>query len=847
MTNESRSLVRADQIDLNALFGRLLLPSVRKQLAAAGPAQRLRITSLPKEVADVVCATLHEEGRWVARVVVDRSPTVEWEATATKLIEYRNLLIEPLLVFIPPGLRIAAEDSLDLATFSELSLTDLEQAARDDLFNTLPLVIQERVRDTLDYCLTERVIQNPDQVIRYLLTIHKNGADGYAAGGALFELGLIPHFELHAQTSTRFWLSRNKNAVAALADAKVPLQERITKLRLDKGSVQAPLFTYCRTRTADAPTVWTAGIACDPAARSLALDNWKFSESADAQNLRLVIDSIDLPMQPADEVGGALSLPVLNLNDAKKGLKVVFRSIPSPAQVDAWATFRFQLLAPGDPPTSVWQSNSYSRPAGRLATIRRTLKADEFDAVEEGTYFLRVHAYDKSGAVLDQSRTITVGEVTRRENESDLFLITRGEAEVEPPVQRTVRVNSLLDAWARATARALGAKETELPELSAVVRAWAEAAGASPRGDVHFRLTSDGLQGYEIMLPALARKLEYVILNSPDHVGAYRINFGWGKMAADIEIERRPGPRLTDSAVATEFVRLRTAVFAAILSQPKTRGSGTQDANAVGIVETVDLRPLANQIDEYTKAFISLAANVFDPAAASDHRTNGMAPLATFDTVELQWRKPGGGVGRRHPSRPNPPDPAGLGRPTYHPGGRVNRGMGGWPGCSRLASDHRPISCPPADKCAPRPLRRAGPGVCGKRTADRGLDPFRPGTVHAGNGHRPFGAQGLSLLALGSPPGGLGRCRCGHGCSAHLGIPPAPPLRRATANQSVRHRRRAIDCGRSSTDRGTAPVDAQVYPAASALQRADVHVRSGTDECRRRGGRTPRPGAAGWA
>lgn len=35
-----------------------------------------------------------------------------------------------------------------------------------------------------------RVIQNPDQIIRYLLTIHKNSGDEYAAGGALFELGL---------------------------------------------------------------------------------------------------------------------------------------------------------------------------------------------------------------------------------------------------------------------------------------------------------------------------------------------------------------------------------------------------------------------------------------------------------------------------------------------------------------------------------------------------------------------------------------------------------------------------------------------------------------------------------
>jgi len=464
MMDASRPLLRADQADLNTLFGRLLLPSVRAQLTAAGPSQRLRVTSLPCEIADVVCEALQGDTRWVARIVVDCPPVAEWEATATKLIEYRNLLAEPLLVFIPPGLRLAAEDSLDLATFSELSLTDLEQAAREDLFNSLPQAIQERVKDTLNYCHVERVIQSPDQIIRYLLTIQKNGGDGYAAGGALFELGLLPHFGLHDQTSTRFWLSRNKNSVNFLADARVPLQERITKLRLEPGSVQAALFGYCRTRTSDAPTTWTVGIGCDAAFRPLALDNWKFAETADAQNLRLVVESIDLPMQSDDDVGGALSLPVLNLNDGKKGLKVVFRSVPPPAQVDAWASFRFQLLSPGDSPTSVWQSNSYPRPAGRLATIRRTIKADEFDAIEEGTYFLRVHAYDKSGAVLDESRPAEVDGESRAENESELFLITRGDTDIEEAVQRTVRVNSLLEGWARAAVKVLTAGEAEVPD-----------------------------------------------------------------------------------------------------------------------------------------------------------------------------------------------------------------------------------------------------------------------------------------------------------------------------------------------------------------------------------------------
>ena len=127
------------------------------------------------------------------------------------------------------------------------------------------------------------------------------------------------------------------------------------------------------------------------------------------------------------------------------------------------------------------------------------------------------------------------------------------------------------------------------------------------------------------------------------HIGSI---FGRGKTAADVEIERRPVAHLDDSELLANFIRLRTAVFAAILSQPKTRESGADDAHTFGVVETADVIPFAVMIDEYLKAFVDLTATVFDPAAGPDQRVNGMSTLAAIDTVELRWRKPGGGSDR---------------------------------------------------------------------------------------------------------------------------------------------------------------------------------------------------------
>ena len=108
------------QCTTDYLYGFLrdaILPIVRSALETAEAGQRIRVTTLPGPVMEDLCETLQGGDRWVARVLVANGPSRSWEATATKLIELRNILEKPLLVFIPPGLPTAAEDSLDIATF----------------------------------------------------------------------------------------------------------------------------------------------------------------------------------------------------------------------------------------------------------------------------------------------------------------------------------------------------------------------------------------------------------------------------------------------------------------------------------------------------------------------------------------------------------------------------------------------------------------------------------------------------------------------------------------------------------------------------------------------------------
>lgn len=95
--------------DLYAVLANQLLPHISAALDGAGPGQRLRVTTLPVPVMDRVCEAL--QGRTSSRAfVLAKDPSgVAWRASSTKLIELRNVLVEPLLVFIPPDLRTAAD------------------------------------------------------------------------------------------------------------------------------------------------------------------------------------------------------------------------------------------------------------------------------------------------------------------------------------------------------------------------------------------------------------------------------------------------------------------------------------------------------------------------------------------------------------------------------------------------------------------------------------------------------------------------------------------------------------------------------------------------------------------
>jgi len=642
------TLSPAGQDDLYGLLVERMEPMLLRALESAGPGQRLRVTTLPEPVMDGVCRSLQGDDRWMARVLATVSDGCPWRATATKLIELRNALEKPLLVFIPPGLRTAAEDSLDIATFTELSLTAFAQDLVAALLQRLPESLRSEVVGVLAHLREQRHIRNADEEVEYLLAVLKNGGTPAAAGGALYVFGLLPDFDLFTRGNVLFWLSRNLKVCEVLVGGQ-PLQTAVLRLPIKSNSIQARVFSFLRVRQRGDVRGWARAIAADAEHRPLAMDQWEFVDTGTTDDLRLVIDPLSLPRQTADSVAGTAQLPVLNL-DGRDPLRVAFRSIPQPSQATAWKSWRVQIMSLRDgAPSVAWESNSYPKPQ-RQAKVSRAIKTQDLQSLEEGTYFLKVDAYDADGALLTRPRRVNEDDPSSRaENESERFLVVRGaDLDIIPEEPRSTFCSSLLDGWVRVAVKTLAAKKRDMiPERATVHGQWDEPMGAPLKEDVYFELKSEGLTGFSIVVPSTLRRIEREILEHADTLGVYALSFVDVRTASDVEVKLKEPVTLGSGSDVDPFLAARRTVFRAIY-QHHFKGDGDPNENSssrAGLVETVDLAPYSELIERYAAAYVALAE-----AARAAPRTEELASrvrtLAHLDVVELRWRNGAGDPGR---------------------------------------------------------------------------------------------------------------------------------------------------------------------------------------------------------
>lgn len=647
MMNTLTTIIPASPEDHYDALSGLLAPRLREVLASSGPGHRLRVTTLPEPVMTRLAAALDDPG-WLVRVL-NEQPSKPFEATAATIIRLRDHAANPVLVFFPPGPRTASEDSLDIATFTELSLTSTAASLASALLERIDEPLRSEIREVLKHLGELQDIRHPDELVDYLLTVLKNGASRDAAGAAIYHFGLAPDFELfnRGTASTLTWLSRNRQKCDKLSDLNHPLQKRLRNLGLKPDTLEREIFLFFRLRHTEEPRVWGRQMATDPTSRPLAFDRWEFADAEADGELRLILDPLNLPRQQADEVSGADRMPVLNVT-GKEPLKVVFRSVPSPAHVPSWKHWRVQMLAIGDESATVaWESNSFPKPpGGRLAKVRRSIKMKDLDLLDEGTYFIRVDAYDAQGALLTTSRRIDPrDEHSRAENESEPFLVVREEVLIDDPDVRATFVPSLLAGWLKGVLKALdGAAREAVPDRN-LSGSWNQPIGAAVKGDVRFDIETAGFHGYAVVVPGLLRKIELEFLIKPRNLGVCQLALGLARTPGDVELVRKEEVDVNAIPGAEEFLQARERVFHAIRDQHLPPGAMPEErAIRLAIIEIVDLIPHDEAIRNYADAFIRLVKRAMDLSATE--REPLLRSIAWLDTVEVRWKPTPGDPGR---------------------------------------------------------------------------------------------------------------------------------------------------------------------------------------------------------
>lgn len=501
----SQGLRELQAYDIATELEKVLVPSLAEWLRGREFGHCMRVADLELELMVRLCGSLRTEVPTANIVVLSNGHSAGipdgLSVTSTKLVELRNPHADgtqrpPLMVFIPNGTRAAAEDSFGLATFEEVAIGDVYAQLSDQLIRELPVPMRgalvEGLRRLID-AETPWPFADSVSVVRFLLTGKVNGGDSEAYGGALYEIGLVPDFDLlQDPTKTPQRLARNRDCVEKLTWSPKSERGRVLDLGLSQRAFRNQLGTFLADAGLEEPRSWTRRIVMDRSLWPLAFSRWEFEDGGQEPDSICVREvTTDLPKVAEDEEDEKLSqligqqiLPLGNIG--LKKFNVGFRADPHPSRVQGLAKFVLQVISKEYGPIGLVRSKA----AWKTSPQRATVSFNQLSKIdwEEGWHFVRVlpqtvdgdliSLVDEAGSPLPWAPEDSA-EAAIRSNESDLFyVLPADDVEIEPAQRAVLRDTSLEHAALRLRFSALaGGRDTDVIRASAVE--WAE---RRPRG-----------------------------------------------------------------------------------------------------------------------------------------------------------------------------------------------------------------------------------------------------------------------------------------------------------------------------------------------------------------------------
>jgi DNA phosphorothioation-dependent restriction protein DptH len=585
-----------------------LLPRLRQIIESRAPGHCMRIADLDRDLMISLAQGLRRSlPEAQVFILSDDETSVDAEdlcISSTKLVELRNPkedgnLRPPLLVFLPPNLRVSAEDSFGVATFEEIVLTDTYQDVVQSRLTQIPIILQGHVKDILNYLETEQWLWSTAvSQVRFLLTAIKNGVDAESLGAALYELGLIPDFKVFQElTITQNRIAKNLDSVRKLTYSDLSVRGRTLELGLSDKNIQRKLMQLLIEKGVSNPCTWTQCIVTNRQNWDLSFDKWRFSEESFQDQVTVTVLNTDLPIaeNEADPrlqniIGQQFLAP-----KERRRFKVSFQVDPHPTQIRGLDHFSVQLLAlaqdtENQVATSVGVAkNAKAWKATNRKTATVTLSGLDRVDFEEGWHLVRVLPWTEEGDPIPIEHN---GDETKPSYESEPFYVIPGEEFDEEPPQRAIpREESLEHARLRLQFTAIS-DHRKAQDIRPQQVTWAERGGAARRSASELLTVKFGRYGaFQIPVARRLKELEQAILKSPSSPVSWRLQIVRGQ-AGPLERELTDWPTMSS---VESFLAAREQYFKTVLSGDKEL-----------ISQAADFLKLEGPCTEYAQSYLDL-------------------------------------------------------------------------------------------------------------------------------------------------------------------------------------------------------------------------------------------------
>ena len=620
-----KTLYRLDDTTLYTEYGNALYDALKNFLLNKQAGHCQRVDYLPKPVMEGLGKRLSKDKELRAaqvecRVVSDRGGALEaWEVSGSGAVKLREDAtygrIKVFCALFPAGLRLAEEDSLNVATFKTDDNTyfDVNHILERHVVGRANLLPPEQAR------ILQTVLNHPEirrrsiqERLRYVCAVlgehEQNGqpVSWESAGAYLYELELVPDFALNAEIAP-VQLARNAKCMSLLLDGEKHVNQNVQRLskdgELDDDDRRRELMGYLADKNVLRPQEWLPDIAHEAATRrTLSFDEWQFANPVTGVNIELK------PLYDPEKKKAVSGITYKHgelSNDGKKPIRITWKV--TPPQAPELARLEISVVRQNDelgetdiiPPQTI---------PGKRKSFAVPIEHNDLDDKEKCVAIIRIRGLTKSGTPIGDA-----------EDESEAFWIEKGDEELEEqPSERGQRIRHLDEVLFRAvydTGNTYTVRN----------RGW-----DLKRQYVYSLRLSNNKRG-DLTLNPLLLELERQLLEDPGNLGIYHANL-LNKRQAKLEDFQPAHLSPAVNQIADAFYQARQRFFNAVRDQDDGRG----------VLESVDLHALGQEAQQYAEAYMKLLVQLKKQVSQSTGPSgintvlHDYAMLLRIDTVLLQ-------------------------------------------------------------------------------------------------------------------------------------------------------------------------------------------------------------------